>query len=274
MTVAQASLLRQCILSNKRFTSTEQGWSRRLLKWLRSNKLYSSHSVFNPEVYVEYLRSLNLSHLKLEVTNFVYLLSLTDYHVTKYVLRQWTYVAPRKLEKPQIPSREAIKNSILNGDAMTGLVVLFKYASGRRHADLQRLESRNCSVIDNEVHIYLNFCKTSKNISAYFFTFSNDLGIDMEPYYTLFASLLKNTDKPFSKFDFNKLRRHADYSLKGLRSARAIHYALSGMSPEEICEKVGWACISTMRIYLRLPASSIVKLGDYDSVAHRLNTLH
>ena len=274
MTFARAFSLRECVLANERhFTSTEKGWARRLLKWLRSEKLFFPESAFDPECYVNYLRSLTLCSHKLEVNNFVYLLELTDFYVTKYALRQWTYVAPRRLEKPQIPDREAIKNSILNNDLLTGLVILFKYCSGRRHADLTRLESRNCSVIGNEVHVYLNYCKTSRNISAYFFSFTNDLGIEMENYFQLFAKLLSSSTHPFSAFDFNKLRRKVDYSLKGLRSARAVHYALAGMTPDEICEKVGWESVTTMRVYVRLPVCSILKLGSYDLVAQKLNSL-
>ena len=274
MTLVNASSLRCRILANEKyFTSTETGWARRLLTWFRQKRLYFSESTFDPEEYVMFLRNLNRCNHKLEINNFVYLLELVDVHVTKYALRQWSYVAPRRLENPQIPNRVAIRNAILTSDLTTGLVVLFKYCSGRRHIDLKRLESRNCSVIDNECHIYLNFCKTSKNISAYFFSFTNDLDIDMDPYYHHFAELLTTTSHPFSSFDFDKLRKKVDFSLKGLRSARAIHYALSGMSAEEICEKVGWECLSTMRVYIRLPVSSIVKLGSYDLVAQKLNTL-
>ena len=274
MPTARVADLRACIIANEiNFTPTENGWARRLLKWFRVKKLFFEDAEFNPENYVEYLRTLARTNHKLEVNNFVYLLELNNVFVNKYEVRRWTYVAPRRVENPEIPSREAIKNSILAADTFTGLVIMFKYCSGRRHADLKRLESRNCSVIDNEVHIYLNYCKTSKNISAYFFSFTNDLGIPMEPYYQEFAQLLSSRTHPFSSFDFNKLRKQVTYSLKGLRSARAIHHALAGMSADEICEKVGWECLSTMRIYLRLPVSSIVKLGSYDLVAQKLNNL-
>ena len=274
MTKISASSLRDCILANeKHFNSTEKGWSRRLLKWFRSENHYFYESKFDPEHYVEYLRGLRRTSHKLEILNFCYLLELVNYHVTKYAIRTWTYVAPRRIENPEIPSRDDIKRAILNSDLESGLILLLKYSSGRRHADLTRLESRNCSVENNECHIYLNFCKTKPNISAYYFSFTNDLGIEMTPYYILFARLLRTTSHPFSGFDFNKLRRNVNFSLKGLRSARAIHYALSGMSADEICEKIGWACLSTMCIYIRLPVSSIVKLGTYDLVAEKLNSL-
>lgn len=274
MPIARVVTIRACIINNDHnFTSTEKGWARRLLLWFQKQKLFFDSAEFDAENYIEYLRSLNRSNHKLEVQNFCYLLELANVFVNKYELRRWSYVAPKRVENPEIPSREAIKNSILSSDTLTGLVILIKYCSGRRHADLKRLESRNCSVINNEVHIYLNYCKTSRNISAYFFSFTNDLNIPMEPYYQQFAQLLSTKTHPFSSFDFDKLRKQVNYSLKGLRSARAIHHALAGLSAEEICDKIGWACLSTMRIYLRLPVSSIMKLGTYDLVAQKLNSL-
>ena len=128
-------------------------------------------------------------------------------------------------------------------------------------------------ITTEECHVFLNYCKTQRNITAYHFKFKNDLGIDMLPYHRLFASLLSTRDKPFADFDFDRLRRNVKFSLKGLRSSRAVHYALEGLSADEICDRIGWECLSTMRVYIRLPLSSIVKLGTYDAVAQKLNSI-
>ena len=271
--------IRQNILKNeKNYTTKEIGWCRRLISWLLENGYYDTdlsgqpvHKGFEVSLYIDYLRTLGLSAHKVEVQFFCYLLHLSKCTVNKFEYRSWCISEPRKTRAVSLPVLEELASTIRNLSDDDGLFILLLFLSGRRSIDLKRLETRNVTVEGDRVHILLDYCKTRRHVTSYFFDFATDLPIDVEYYQRHFAALLLNNVQPFLNYDVEKLRTKISFKLHGLRSARAIFLLLEKLSPQIVQNRIGWACETTFKSYIRLPVSSILELGNYTAVADLLN---
>ena len=259
-------------------TSKEIGWCRRLLSWLLANGYYDTdsadlpvHKWFEASLYVDYLRTLGLSAHKAEVQHYCYLLFLSKCTVNKFEYRSWCFSEPRKSRDVALPSLHEVSSTIRTLDTDDGLFILMLFLSGRRSIDLKRLETKNVTVTGDRVHILLDFCKTRRHVTSYFFEFTTDLDIDVEHFQRRFAELLSHTAQPFLNFDVEKLRTRVSFKLHGLRSARAIFLLLEKLSPQNVQNRIGWASETTFKSYIRLPVSSILALGNYTAVAQLLN---
>ena len=96
------------------------------------------------------------------------------------------------------------------------LVLVLLFLSGRRSIDLKRLCSRNVRIENYTVYIYLDYTKTTRRITAYYFEFQWDLPFSLAPIFEEFKQVLSENAQPFASFDFCKLRRGLHFRLHAL----------------------------------------------------------
>ena len=271
------SLLRKTLVKLDRrglLNSKETGWSRRLIKWLHESGLYSENDqlMFEPSDYVAYLKTLRLSAHQSEVYYLCRIFRIAEYPVNHFELRSWKLMEPVIRDRKVLPSTSVIRSNLLKLDLMDGLFLLLLYVSGRRSIDLIRLQSNNVTVHDDNVQIVLEYCKTKRHSTTYFFSILHDLAIDDLPYLQLLGRLLRNSAKPFENFSVSKLALKLTFTPHTLRSCRAIHLVLEGLSFTDVMSRIGWSSENTFKHYVRLPTTSIVKLGNFDTVVAQINS--
>ena len=271
------SLLRKTLVKLDRrglLNSKETGWSRRLIKWLHESGLYSENDqlMFEPSDYVAYLKTLRLSAHQSEVYYLCRIFRIAEYPVNHFELRSWKLMEPVIRDRKVLPSTSVIRSNLLKLDLMDGLFLLLLYVSGRRSIDLIRLQSNNVTVHDDNVQIVLEYCKTKRHSTTYFFSILHDLAIDDLPYLQLLGRLLRNSAKPFENFSVSKLALKLTFTPHTLRSCRAIHLVLEGLSFTDVMSRIGWSSENTFKHYVRLPTTSIVQLGNFDTVVAQINS--
>ena len=252
----------------------EQGWSRRLFKWLADCSLYSDTEDFkiDPIEYINHLKTLSLSAHQSEVFYLCRVFQLSDYPVNDFELRSWKNVDPVVRERKVLPSTEVIRDNLSKLEMIEGLFLILLYVSGRRSIDLLRLESKNVNVVGNEVHIVLEFCKTKRHSTSYNFTILHDLEVNDLPYLQLFGHLLKNFVKPFEGFNVPKFASKLSFTPHTLRSCRAIHLVLEGLKMADVMLRIGWSSETTFKHYIRIPVTSIMRTKDFDTVVSQINS--
>jgi len=271
------SLLRKTLVKLDRrglLNCKETTWSRRLFKWLQVSDLYSEDDqlTFAPSDYVAYLKTLRLSAHQSEIFYLCRVFRVAKYPVNYFEIRSWKIVEPVIRDRKVLPNTAVIRSNLLKLDLMDGLFLLLLYVSGRRSIDLVRLQSNNVTVSEDNVHIVLEYCKTKRHSTTYFFSILHDLAIDDLPYLKLLGRLLKNNAIPFENFSVSKLALKLTFTPHTLRSCRAIHLVLEGLSFTDVMSRIGWSSENSFKHYVRLPTTSIVRIGNYDSVVAQINS--
>ena len=267
--------LRESIIRLERkqlLVSKERGWCRRILTWMKENQLYENRLVFEPSIYIDHLRSLQLKAHQAEITFLCRIFQLSGYEVNYFENRSWKIVEPQIRIRKALPTTSVIRNDLSKLDLFEGLFVLLLYVSGRRSIDLIRLKSSNVTVVDDDVNIILEYCKTKKKLSSYKFTIVHDLEMDDLPHLKLFATLLQQRAFPFENINISKIALKLSFTPHTLRSCRAIQLVLQGLSVPEVMSQIGWSEESTYKHYIRLPTSSILKLNNFDKVVTKINS--
>ena len=253
-------------------SSKEHGWCRRFMVWLDQNNIYNGCIVLEPSRYMDHLRGLKLRAHQVEVSFLCKIFRLSGYNVNFFEQRRWKTVEPLVRTRKSLPTTEVICSNLLKLTDIEGLFVLLLYVSGRRSIDLIRLKTSNITVVGDTVDIILEYCKTKKKLSSYSFSIVHDLPIDDAPYLKILADLLVSSRQPFENICMAKIAGKLSFTPHTLRSSRAIHLVLNGLSVPEVMSRIGWSDIETYKHYVRLPTSSILKLQNYDAVVLKINS--
>lgn len=243
----------------------EVTWIRRLQQWSENVEC------LNLDVYMEGLSNLRLSNFKSEV-NFITKFVREFEDISSFQSRFWlTLEKPTQVKNVMIiPLEEDIRNSIPKLKTVEHLFLAIMISSGRRAADVRRIESSRLEIRETEVEVTIERDKTSSVPVTFSFSWDrsvfNDLSLELR-------NLARQVKQPFKNVSGQRLRRILPFSLHGCRNRRALKLIYEGSSIEETCSEIGWATHSSFVRYTRISLAKIRKAENFEEVVKTVNKI-
>ena len=206
------------------------------------------------------------------VANHVRGINLSYFHLRsiKMILKS------RKRES--VTSKDLISNKELvklleNLEDELFLPVFFMAATGRRAADISKIETKNVSVVKDALLIALNGDKVNQTFVGFSLNWNEDqVLIPFVKKAKCLWKSIKTREKPFQNTNWQQIRRSTTSRLHSLRNRKAIILLMADASVEEVKLRLGWADIASLVRYTKIEPNSLKLFDSYDDFISKLSS--
>ena len=192
----------------KYFTTLQKTWTRRMFNWLNLDL-----EAFSLDGYLENLALLGLVNFKQESQFVIKLVEGTGYQLSSFQ-QNYYYNLDKDVVKshrsPNLAKTSQVKKLLNVLSGADKLFVAIQASSGRRGADIARIDTSKLSVVNNRIICQIAKDKCNNSAVTFSFKWDDSLNLDEE---VLTNQLLS----PESRFMFKNVNRQNISNLPGGR---------------------------------------------------------